>query len=225
MTDGVEVSSGAPAEGRVRGDVASLRARADVFPLPESVVERPRLLRAAQTETVPFEAVVADRLEVKPDSAPKLVAEYRRFMVLQALAGEALMPSPMIDEVWTLHRADPSSYDAFCRDALRCAVVRGPEPPRHQVLRRYARTRALYREVFGAAPPRACWPPRLGGWVAIAAAVVCVVVVLTFAYVVNEVFDVAQPLGIILTVGVFVGLFAAYAKVFGIQKGEVSGGV
>ena len=102
--------------------------------------------------------------------------EYRRFLVLTQVAGQAVSPSPDVDEAWHLHLTRTAHYDAFCRAAfgrfLHHAPARVGEGGRHRDL--YRATLAAYRRAFGFSPPPVVWPlpdsaaewssPAASGW-------------------------------------------------------------
>ncbi|WP_400190774.1 glycine-rich domain-containing protein [Hymenobacter sp. B81] len=93
----------------------------------------------------------------------RAVAEYKRFMLLVCLAGHPLTPSDQVDQVWHLHLLYTRSYwDDFCRDTLGRPVHHGPTrggaQQQAQFTDWYERTRQLYRQTFGQAPPLDLWP-------------------------------------------------------------------
>lgn len=89
-----------------------------------------------------------------------MVEEYRRFLVLTQVAGQAVSPSPDVDEAWHLHLTRTVRYEAFCADNfgrfLHHEPARAGEGARHKDM--YGETLARYREAFGSEPPSAIWP-------------------------------------------------------------------
>ncbi len=89
--------------------------------------------------------------------------EYRRFLYLAALAPREVAAPPLIHRIWRAHARNHQGYTVD----LSRGVIRRPLPepfdlPPPLTDAAHARTRALYRAEFGAAPPRSLWPGPLG---------------------------------------------------------------
>jgi hypothetical protein len=85
--------------------------------------------------------------------------EYRRFLYLAAIAGRDVAAPPVIHKIW---RGHARYHRAYTVDLVRGLIRRPmpeafdlPPPLSHPA---HARTRALYRQEFGRAAPRAMWP-------------------------------------------------------------------
>ena len=89
-----------------------------------------------------------------------MVEEYRRFLVLTQVAGQAVSPSPDVDEAWHLHLTRTAHYEAFCGANfgrfLHHEPARQGEGARHSDM--YRETLALYRQAFGVDAPSLVWP-------------------------------------------------------------------
>lgn len=99
-----------------------------------------------------------------PAFTPRVLEEYRRFLFLTAVAGEAVCPSEEVDAAWHLHLIFTRSYwDGLCGKVLgrplhHNASAGGPaEGAKHRGM--YRRTLRAYREWFGGDPPADIWPP------------------------------------------------------------------
>lgn len=95
-----------------------------------------------------------------------LVAEeYRRFLMLcQKYPDEAIVPSNVVDDFWHLHILDTQKYADDCARHLGFFLhhfpyfgMRGEEDAAN-LRRAWARTKILYAEAFGVAPPAELWP-------------------------------------------------------------------
>jgi uncharacterized protein (TIGR04222 family) len=96
--------------------------------------------------------------------AQRVVAEYKRFVLLAMIAGHPVTPSDQVDQAWHLHLTYTRSYwEDFCGKLL-------PRPLHHEPTRGgsregrkfddwYGRTLASYRRCFGSEPPTDIWPP------------------------------------------------------------------
>jgi hypothetical protein len=95
---------------------------------------------------------------LRPDQAPRAVAEYARFLALKA-AGVNARPAPVIEEIWQEHLKDSAAYfDQFCTPVF-------GRPIHHAIWSQIGgapldlvATRAAYRSAFGAEPPDDIWP-------------------------------------------------------------------
>lgn len=76
----------------------SLPARRQSFPFDEPGVSRP------------FSARLREENGWNEGFTRRAIDEYRRFLVLAALAGHRVSPSPMVDKVWHLHLLYTRSY-------------------------------------------------------------------------------------------------------------------
>ncbi len=98
------------------------------------------------------------------EQAQRVVAEYKRFVLLAMIAGHPVTPSDQVDQAWHLHLTYTRSYwEEFCGKLL-------PRPLHHEPTRGgsregrkfddwYGRTLASYRCCFGSEPPADVWPP------------------------------------------------------------------
>jgi hypothetical protein len=104
---------------------------------------------------------VEETLNVFPESASRLIEEYRRSVYLAAIAQVSIAPPSLVGEVWRLHANTPDYDGKFTRETLQRSVpyVPGaaedaayfyPDGPS-------ARTLTLYREEFGDVPPPQVW--------------------------------------------------------------------
>jgi hypothetical protein len=95
--------------------------------------------------------------------ALRATLEYKKFMFLLCLAEHPLTPSDQVDQVWHLHLLYTRSYWLdFCEQVLGQPIHHGPtrggDAERGKFNDWYGRTKALYQEVFGQAPPADIWP-------------------------------------------------------------------
>jgi uncharacterized protein (TIGR04222 family) len=96
--------------------------------------------------------------------AARVVAEYRRFLLLAMAAGHPVTPSDGVDQAWHLHLTYTRSYwDDLCGTVLGRPLHHGPTRGGAAESAKfhdwYARTRESYRRIFGAEPPADIWPP------------------------------------------------------------------
>lgn len=109
-----------------------------------------------------FAAQLADEQRWTMGQAIRVMAEYRRFLVLTQLGGRKVCPSQAVDEVWHLHLTQTRAYERLCSTVFGRFLHHEPsrggatEDARHRDM--YTRTLERYREVFGAAPPSDIWP-------------------------------------------------------------------
>ena len=94
--------------------------------------------------------------------ADRVVAEYRRFAYLAAIARSELIPSDEVDQAWRQHLLDTRHYwgpftDALGKKLHHVTAEGGEEGVRFGG--QYARTLALYENEFGKPAPREVWPP------------------------------------------------------------------
>jgi hypothetical protein len=95
--------------------------------------------------------------------ALRAIDEYKRFMFLICIAPHPLTPSDEVDQVWHLHLLYTRSYwDDFCRCVLEREIHHGPTKGGKQEKEKftdwYDKTKQLYSETFGHAPPQDLWP-------------------------------------------------------------------
>ncbi len=95
--------------------------------------------------------------------AMRVVAEYRRFLMLVADGEAALTPSDAVDQAWHLHMVYTRDYwHGLCRDILGRELHHEPTeggPEQREWYRtRYAETLERYRTTFGTIPPADIWP-------------------------------------------------------------------
>ena len=95
--------------------------------------------------------------------ARRVLHEYRRFLLLAAVAGHPISPSDEVDQAWHLHLVYTRSYwQRLCRDVLGFPLHH--EPSRGGVEEGakfkawYRQTLESYRRVFGEEPPPDIWP-------------------------------------------------------------------
>lgn len=94
--------------------------------------------------------------------AAAVVEEYRRFLYLAATAGP-VTPSEDVDQAWHLHLSYTRHYwEVLCGEILGRPLHHDPTEggPAERALYRgqYEETLALYRAIFGTAPPCEIWP-------------------------------------------------------------------
>ena len=114
--------------------------------------------------SLPFSARLARDNGWSPDFANRVVAEYRRFVFLAAVAGHPVTPSDEVDQAWHLHLVYTRSYwDELCGEVLGFPLHHGPTVGGPAEGRKfddwYTRTLDSYRRLFGVEPPADIWPP------------------------------------------------------------------
>ena len=114
--------------------------------------------------SLPFAARLARENGWPPAYAERVVAEYKRFAFLAAVAGHPVTPSEQVDQAWHLHLIYTRSYwDRFCGEALGRPLHHDPtaggpaEAAKFRI--QYEATLASYRHFFGEEPPADIWPP------------------------------------------------------------------
>src|SRR5262245_40162315 len=110
-----------------------------------------------------FEARLARENDWTIAFARRVVAEYKRFVVLAMTSGHAVTPSTVVDEAWHLHLTYTRSYwQRLCGDVLGRPLhhepTRGGPEEESKFRRQYRQTLIAYRETFGEDPPRNIWP-------------------------------------------------------------------
>lgn len=96
--------------------------------------------------------------------ARRVLHEYRRFLLLSAVAGHPISPSDPVDQAWHLHLTYTRSYwQRLCHETLGFPLhhepTRGGPGESSKFKDWYARTLASYQRIFGERPPPDLWPP------------------------------------------------------------------
>ncbi len=114
----------------------------------------------APDDPLGFESRLADDNGWTLGYALAVAEEYRRFLVLTQLAGQAVSPSPDVDQAWHLHLTRTAHYEAFCAALfgrfLHHEPARAGEGGKHRDM--YRGTLAAYRHAFGHGAPSPIWP-------------------------------------------------------------------
>ncbi len=100
--------------------------------------------------------------------ARRVLQEYRRFLLLAAVAGHPVSPSDPVDQAWHLHLAYTRSYwQRMCREILGFPLhhepTRGGGEESSKFEDWYARTLASYQRILGERPPPDLWPAVVPG--------------------------------------------------------------
>ncbi|MDF1739949.1 MAG: hypothetical protein P1U86_12380 [Verrucomicrobiales bacterium] len=114
------------------------------------------------------ELTFADRLAREnrwtPAFTQRVIAEYRKFLYLCAVAGHSVTPSDEVDQAWHLHLCYTKNYwDECCKRVLGFPLHHGPtrggksEAAKFHDL--YEETLKSYRAHFGEEAPTDLWPP------------------------------------------------------------------
>ncbi|MEC5126016.1 hypothetical protein VSU19_04605 [Verrucomicrobiales bacterium BCK34] len=114
------------------------------------------------------ELTFADRLAREnrwtPEFTQRVIAEYRKFLYLCAVAGHTVTPSDEVDQAWHLHLCYTRNYwDDCCKRVLGFPLHHGPtkggknEAAKFHEL--YEETLKSYRGHFGEEAPADVWPP------------------------------------------------------------------
>ena len=115
---------------------------------------------SAADDPLGFESRLADDQGWTLGYALAVTEQYRRFLVMTQVVGQAVSPSPDVDEAWHLHLTRTAHYEAFCSAVFGQFPHHEPARPgegaKHRDL--YAQTLQAYRRTFGIAPPAAIWP-------------------------------------------------------------------
>ena len=88
--------------------------------------------------------------------------EYKRFIYLASLGRTRVVPSKIIDKVWHLHLSFTKSYwIEMCENILQKEIHHNPSllttDSKTRDLEDFRNTIDLYRQVYNAIPPVACW--------------------------------------------------------------------
>jgi hypothetical protein len=128
----------------------SLLVKLQSFPLDEPGASRP------------FTARLREENGWNEGFARRAIDEYWRFLVLAALAGHRVSPSPVVDEVWHLHLLYTRSYwEELCGKVLGFPLHHEPsrgDTDGAALAADYERTLSSYERLFGEAPPPDLWP-------------------------------------------------------------------
>jgi hypothetical protein len=94
----------------------------------------------------------------------RVIAEYKKFLLLASTAGHPCTPSDQVDMAWHLHLTYTKSYwNDLCVNVLPAPLHHNPTEGGAAEGQKfedwYARTRQSYREIFGYEPPADIWPP------------------------------------------------------------------
>ncbi len=116
-----------------------------------------------QPAVLTFSARLGREQGWSPEFTRRVLAEYRRFLFLCAIAGHPVCPSEAVDAAWHQHLIYSRSYWLdLCEDTLRFPLhhvptTGGPDESRkhHQM---YQQSLASYRRVFDEEPPADIWP-------------------------------------------------------------------
>jgi len=111
----------------------------------------------------PFTARLAAEQGWSHAQAARVVAEYKRFLLLAVEAGHPVTPSEAVDQAWHLHLVYTRSYwQRLCRETLGKELHHSPTAGGGAELEKfcdwYARTLESYARLFGEAPPGDIWP-------------------------------------------------------------------
>jgi uncharacterized protein (TIGR04222 family) len=114
------------------------------------------------------EITFSRKLSAKQNWSPffteRVVAEYRKFLLLCCISPNGASPSQAVDEAWHLHLTYTRSYwTDLCKNTLNKDIhhhpSRGGDEEDHKHRDWYAETLLLYEAVFGSPPPDDIWPP------------------------------------------------------------------
>ena len=110
----------------------------------------------------PFTARLRDENGWNEGLARRAIDEYRRFLVLAALAGHRVSPSHIVDKVWHLHLLYTRSYwEELCGKVLGFPLHHEPSrggTDNVALAADYVRTLSSYERLFNEVPPRDLWP-------------------------------------------------------------------
>lgn len=92
----------------------------------------------------------------------RAVLEYKKFIFLITISKTAQTPSDQVDQVWHLHLLYTQSYWVdLCKNTIQKEIHHGPTKGAEQKTHfkdLYLETLALYKAMFGYAPPEDIWP-------------------------------------------------------------------
>lgn len=94
----------------------------------------------------------------------RVIDEYKKFLVLAAIAGHPITPSEQVDQVWHLHLTYTRSYwDQLCAETLQKPLhhhpTRGGVSEYEKFYKWYSETLISYEKLFNQAPPTDIWAP------------------------------------------------------------------
>ena len=94
----------------------------------------------------------------------RVFEEYKKFIYLICISDHPLTPSDQVDQAWHLHLLYTESYwHDMCEDLLGAKIQHGPtkggDSEKNKYNDWYAKTKALYAEMFDQEPPLDIWPP------------------------------------------------------------------
>jgi uncharacterized protein (TIGR04222 family) len=116
------------------------------------------------TVTEPFSARLAREQRWSAEYTQRVIAEYKRFVLLAVTPSRGVTPSEAVDQVWHAHLTYTREYwDTFCGRVLERPLHHAPgngDAADHLThLRNYGQTLERYERIFGEAPPADIWPP------------------------------------------------------------------
>jgi hypothetical protein len=93
----------------------------------------------------------------------RVIAEYKRFILLAAISQQEVTPSDQVDQAWHLHLTYTKSYwDGLCKKILGVALhhlpTKGGLEEQQRFREQYAYTLELYQVTFKQPPPNDIWP-------------------------------------------------------------------
>ena len=96
--------------------------------------------------------------------AQRVMEEYRRFLMLTAVAGHAVCPSEAVDAAWHQHLVFTRSYwHDLCQETLGFPLHHSPSTggasEYHKHWKMYQQTLLSYQQQFGEPPPHDIWEP------------------------------------------------------------------
>lgn len=135
-------------------DMAALWRRIEAHALDEPLVADPFSTRLAREQ------------RWSGEHTQRVIAEYKRFVLLAVTSSRGVAPSHAVDQVWHAHLTYTREYwDTFCGRVLRRPLHHSPgngDSADHLThVRNYARTLERYSEIFGEPPRSDIWPPVL----------------------------------------------------------------
>jgi len=94
----------------------------------------------------------------------RVIDEYKKFLVLAAIAGHPVTPSEQVDQVWHLHLTYTHSYwDQLCAETLQKPLhhhpTRGGSGEYKKFYKWYSETLISYEKFFNQSPPSDIWAP------------------------------------------------------------------
>jgi len=97
--------------------------------------------------------------------ADRVIAEYRRFVLLAMVAGHPVTPSDQVDQAWHLHLVYSRNYWGAFTEILPRPLHHGPTRGGAAEGRKfsdwYSKTVHSYWRMFGEHPPMDIWPPAI----------------------------------------------------------------